>query len=46
MSSQELLLMLVMEVFQDKKSSNIIHKSILVSWVEVHGVLVLSIVPD
>ena len=36
--------MLVVEVFQDQKSSDGLHKRPLVSWAVVHGVQVLSIV--
>ena len=43
-ASPELLHVLVVEVFQDQKSSDGLHKCLLVSWAVVHGVQVLSIV--
>ena len=38
--------MLVMEIFEDKKSSDVVNESVLSSGVEVNCVLVLAVVPD
>ena len=46
MSSEELLLMLVHEVFNDEESSNAIDKSVGLGWVEVDGVGVTSSVSN
>ena len=46
MASQELLLMLVMEVLKDQETANIVEECVLLNWVEVNCVLVLSIVTN
>lgn len=46
MSSQEFLLVLIMEVLDDKQPTDSVHQLVLVSWVELDRVHVLSIVTD
>ena len=38
--------MLVMDVFDDEETTNIVDDNILVSWVVVHSILEFAIVPN
>jgi len=43
MSSQKLLLMFIMKIFENQKATDVVNKSILFGWMEVNHVLILSI---
>ena len=43
MTSQKLLLMLIMNIFENEKPSDIINKSVLFGWVEVNHILILAV---
>lgn len=46
MASQELLLMLVVEVFDDKKASNVVDHIVFFDRMEMDSVLMLTVVAD
>ena len=46
MTSEELLLMLVMNIFNDKKTTDIVNDGVLVSWVIVDCVLIFTVVTN
>lgn len=46
MAAEELLLVLVVEVFDDQEPTDVVNNSILVIWVIVDSVLVLAVESD
>lgn len=46
MATQELLLVLVVDVLDDQQSANVVDDRVLIIGVVVHGVLVLAVVTD
>lgn len=46
MAAEELLLVLVVEVFDDQEPTDVVNNSILVIWVVVDSVLVLAVESD
>ena len=46
MASQKLLLVLVVHIFKNEEATDIVNDCVFLTWVEVHSVLVLSIVTD
>ena len=44
MASQELLLVLIMDILDNQKSTNVVNKGVFLSWMELYGICVFTVV--